>query len=227
MIVLAATPEDKSGRKLLTVPCGLEVMAMALKALVYLCSRQSQRLVKPNTTRSIRNSRLIANAVSIYQRNLVVGILKTGKDMIQSCIIRNSYTIEEHIRMLLDTWMQHGSTPTLLALREHQALALRHMMLLRDEDLRRLNLSDCFMDQVPNREGGTQNVSMLAISFYRGKTNQDGKTQYGTALRHEDVRRCAVGAMAFYLFARWRVGCHHRKSSSSCFWCFKAAVRLT
>jgi hypothetical protein len=37
-----------------------------------------------------------------------------------------------------------------------------------------------------------------------GKVNKN-KTLYGRVMRHRDVERCAIGALAFYLFSRYVV----------------------
>ena len=39
----------------------------------------------------------------------------------------------------------------------------------------------------------------------QGKTNQFGKIQSGTAMRHRNVELCAIGAIGFYLFFRFHV----------------------
>ncbi|KAF9944218.1 hypothetical protein BGZ70_004910, partial [Mortierella alpina] len=75
---------------------------------------------------------------------------------------------------------------------ERFAIAVRHSMLLRDEDLRHLNQNQVAMYHVPNKAGGSQPVVMLVFSLVRGKTNQEGKLQFGTAIRHKDVRRCSL-----------------------------------
>ena len=42
---------------------------------------------------------------------------------------------------------------------------------------------------------------MATISF--GKTNQHGKIEYGSSIRHKKVELCSVGALAVYLFSRF------------------------
>lgn len=79
-------------------------------------------------------------------------------------------------------------------------------MLLRDEDLRNLNQSDCFFKELTDsKHVGTQKILALVFCLHKGKTNQSGDAQYSVAVRHADVRRCAIGAMAFYFFERWTV----------------------
>jgi hypothetical protein len=78
-------------------------------------------------------------------------------------------------------------------------------MMLRDEDLRGVSYSDMFIDPSANLEGGTQSLVYLNLSFHRGKTNKTGKMQYGTAVRHLDVRRCSIGALGFYFYDLFHV----------------------
>ena len=49
-----------------------------------------------------------------------------------------------------------------------------------------------------------------------GKTNQNGRLEYGSALRHRDYRACLVSALAIYFFWRW-----HRSGES--FPCFRTS----
>ncbi|KAM4058124.1 centromere DNA-binding protein complex CBF3 subunit, domain 2 domain-containing protein [Hirsutella rhossiliensis] len=45
----------------------------------------------------------------------------------------------------------------------------------------------------------------LVVVMNCGKTNQHGRMEYGSALRHRDPRSCLIGALAFWLFWRWHV----------------------
>ncbi|XP_044717988.1 centromere DNA-binding protein complex CBF3 subunit [Hirsutella rhossiliensis] len=45
----------------------------------------------------------------------------------------------------------------------------------------------------------------LVVVMNCGKTNQHGRMEYGSALRHRDPRSCLIGALAFWLFWRWQV----------------------
>jgi hypothetical protein len=102
------------------------------------------------------------------------------------------------------TWVQEFHAESQF-IREHFSLAVRHSMLLRDEDLRRLNLADMFGYQLPKGVGEVQTATLLTFSMKQGKTNQNHCQEYGCAIRHYDVRRCSVGALAFYLFDRFQV----------------------
>ncbi|KAF9405574.1 hypothetical protein BGZ94_003472 [Podila epigama] len=100
------------------------------------------------------------------------------------------YTPEEHVRMLLCTFL--SETPQLaplqlkIQMREHAKIALRHMCLLRDQDLRGLAQSDSYLARSNQPSGGGANV------------------QFAAAVRHADVRHCAVGAYAFHLLYLFR-----------------------
>ncbi|CEP14209.1 hypothetical protein [Parasitella parasitica] len=74
-------------------------------------------------------------------------------------------------------------------------------MLLRNEDLRCLNFSDCFSTIIPAKHHrGTQEA--IAVDFYMDK---DFMT--ACAMRHENIFRCPVIAFAFFLLSLFQV--HH------------------
>jgi hypothetical protein len=39
----------------------------------------------------------------------------------------------------------------------------------------------------------------------QGKTNQYGRHEFGSCIRHRNVKLCPVGALGFYLFFRWSI----------------------
>ena len=179
-------------------------METALKVLCYLQDRQGKRPISPNPEPELRKSSLINNAIDKFSDDFVFGIMVNHKDLSAECEVRNAYTVAQHIKCLLHTWC----LPIVMLspwTREHLALAIRHSMLLRNEDLVQLNLSDCFMLPVSNRDRGSQAAVALICAMHRGKTNRSGHTPYGCALRHSDVRRCSIGALAYYLFDRFHV----------------------
>lgn len=194
--------QDKS--KVLYGLCEGATMDQALKTLVHLQSRQSNRVVNPNNASPLRKSTAIRETLSKYNNDLVFGELVNHRNWSASCTVRNAYSIDEHIRCLLDSWQQpvSASSP---GMKLHLSLALRHAMMLRDEDLRGVCFSDLFMDPAVNVVGGTQNLVYLMFAFHRGKTNKSGKVLYGISARHSDVRRCSVGALGFYFYDLFHV----------------------
>jgi len=226
VIVVDDLHEDKKGRKALEVPCEEEVMLQALKALIYVQERQNKRRNAPNMAEKLRGNGLVPNAVKVYAQELIFGAITSSRNVL--CRIRDAYSVTEHIRMLLYLFIDLPSGSANISakrvnadiqlterLREHFCHAARHSMFLRDEDLRGLNLTDCFMDQVNERSedkarSSGQTINMLLFTFYRSKTNRTGKQQFGASWRHADVRRCAVGAFASYLFHLWKVSGLHQ-----------------
>ncbi|TMC16492.1 MAG: hypothetical protein E6J34_19965 [Chloroflexi bacterium] len=101
---------------------------------------------------------------------------------------------------------------------------LGQAMMLRGEDRRKAELPELFIIDALN-EGSKGDVQLLCLRLMSGKvcytfpplcpcclfganlvqTNQEGKSQYGLAFRHKDVERCAVGALALYLFIRFHI----------------------
>jgi hypothetical protein len=78
-------------------------------------------------------------------------------------------------------------------------------MLLRDEDIRNLNLADTFNIQTMHPAPGSRLASGLVFCFSRGKTNTKGVKLYATAFRHKNFLRCTVSAFAFYMLERFQV----------------------
>ncbi|KAF9176257.1 hypothetical protein BGZ49_006465, partial [Haplosporangium sp. Z 27] len=76
-------------------------------------------------------------------------------------------------------------------------------MLLRDEDIRNLNLVDIFNIQTKHHAPGSMLASGLVFCFIRGKTNRKGIKMYATAFRHKNFLRCTMGAFAFYMLERF------------------------
>jgi hypothetical protein len=90
-------------------------------------------------------------------------------------------------------------------IRERFCMTARHHMVLRDEDIRNLKLSDTFCIQQRHNTHGSQLATGLVFAISRGKTNKHRVRLFATAFRHKDFLRCAVGAFAFYMFERFHV----------------------
>ena len=81
---------------------------------------------------------------------------------------------------------------------------MNHAMLLRSETALGAQLPDLFSMELEN-QGVSKCIAMVATSTF-GKTNKEGKIQYGSALRHANVELCPIGAFAQYFFSRY----HHK-----------------
>jgi hypothetical protein len=76
--------------------------------------------------------------------------------------------------------------------------------ILRSESLHHAELSDFLCLKPPAKDTDIHPMFLLINQIAMGKTNH-GKTLYGRATRHRDVRLCAVGAISTYL--QYRMHC--------------------
>lgn len=91
------------------------------------------------------------------------------------------------------------------ALRTQVDFLLGNSMLLRPNNRLPMELADLFLMPLPKE--GTNNSSgwCLVAVIDQGKTNRNGRLEYGAALRHRDYRSCLIGALAAYFFWRWHL----------------------
>lgn len=93
------------------------------------------------------------------------------------------------------------------AIRNRACFLMSHAMLLRSETALGAQLPDLFCMELEN-QGVSKCIAVVATITF-GKTNKDGKIQYGSCLRHANVELCPVGAFAQYFFSRF----HHEGKS--------------
>jgi Centromere DNA-binding protein complex CBF3 subunit, domain 2 len=74
--------------------------------------------------------------------------------------------------------------------------------ILRAESLYRAEISDFMFISPPMTETDVHTVEIMINQVSQGKTNH-GRLLYGRAIRHRDVRLCAVGSLAIYLMYRF------------------------
>lgn len=174
----------------------------------------------PNNERSPRDDPLIRKAYREYKQSLVYDEEFKGSTRQGTCAVRDPYTERQFITMLAFTWRQqaplplpdsarvkrrYDTTTRFPHIREHFCITARHHMVLRDEDLRNINLSDCFSVDRTRPVPGSNRALGLVFCFHRGKTNTDGKKVYAAAFRHKNFLRCPFGAFAFYMLERFQV----------------------
>jgi hypothetical protein len=80
---------------------------------------------------------------------------------------------------------------------------LQHMMLLRGETTRRVELADLLGMDLPDE--GPVDCPALLMRMAQGKTNRFGRVEYGATVRNRNHQVCAFGALALYFFYRWHV----------------------
>lgn len=206
-IALSTAKPGSRGERSIMVYCMPPVIEQAKKAVCCLQTRQRERGVLPNKEPHVKDSPILKRAEKAYKESLIYGGLRelSARERASRCAIRGSYTTHQHLRMLKHCLEQPISNRSPY-IREHMALAVRHMMLLRNEDLANLKISSMFIDYVRRLKGGHQKVVMLSFGIERGKTNKGGEMQYACAIRNVEVRRCPLGAMAIYLFDLYHVG---------------------
>jgi hypothetical protein len=85
---------------------------------------------------------------------------------------------------------------------------LGNHMLLRSSNRLPLELADCFCLDLPKEgikmEAGGAPTKAFVVLMNQGKTNQHGRVEYGSCLRHRDPEACLIGQLAFWLFFRWQ-----------------------
>lgn len=74
-------------------------------------------------------------------------------------------------------------------------------MLCRSQTTLGMQFADLFSLKIEN-QGVTECMSLVTTITF-GKTNQHGKIEYGSAVRHRQVEVCSVGALAINLFSRF------------------------
>ncbi|KAF9150732.1 hypothetical protein BG015_007439 [Linnemannia schmuckeri] len=85
-------------------------------------------------------------------------------------------------------------------------ISATHNMLLQDEELHRINFSDCFA-VVPTQNRHPEAQQRVALTFKlmnNDPTSDANQNLCVSALRHYDVSRCAFSAFAFYMFQIWQ-----------------------
>ena len=89
------------------------------------------------------------------------------------------------------------------ALRDRMIFLMNHMMLLRGETSREIDLSHMFSLEFTDE--GVPRCPVFAFMILNGKTNQDNQKLYSGVIRHKNVNTCALGAVGFYLFHRFHM----------------------
>ncbi|OBZ80450.1 hypothetical protein A0J61_11501, partial [Choanephora cucurbitarum] len=88
-------------------------------------------------------------------------------------------------------------------MRDRLAFLMQHMMLLRGESTRRIDLTDLFTLDLKDED--YPECPALVLLMREGKTNHTGRSEYAATIRHKDYKICAFGAIAFYFFYRWQI----------------------
>ncbi|OAQ27479.1 hypothetical protein K457DRAFT_78028 [Linnemannia elongata AG-77] len=205
-LVLEAAEFDKSGCKVIDVPLGKGSIKLAKKVLIRLHGFQLKRGQVSGL--SPTEGSKYQEAVQRYKESQAQQNLQSSHIRSADCAIRDSYNLKTFNDMVSYLWekkTQEIRDPD-LNYRELFCMTSWHNMLLRDEDLRNLNLSDCFASVITKpRHPGTQQLVSLTFKLNKGKTNIGNENWFTCCMRHEDIRRCSFSAFAFYMFQLWQV----------------------
>ncbi|KAF9271434.1 hypothetical protein BGZ88_006144, partial [Linnemannia elongata] len=142
--LLEAAEFDKSGCKVIDVPLGKGSIKLAKKVLLRLHGFQLKRGQVSGL--SPTEGSKYQEAVHKHKDSQVQQNLQSSHIRSADCAIRDSYnltTFNDMVSYLWEKKTQEIRDPD-LNYRELFCMTSRHNMLLRDEDLRNLNLSDCF-----------------------------------------------------------------------------------
>lgn len=104
--------------------------------------------------------------------------------------IQDGYTDEELLEVC-DYFLVNCSESDL---RKRMTFLFNHMLLLRGEDTRALELADFFT--IDFQDEGPTYCPALVLQSDSGKTNKKHVKQHAAAIRHKNVRTCAISAMA-------------------------------
>ena len=88
-----------------------------------------------------------------------------------------------------------------LGCRDRLCFLISHAMLCRSQTALGMQFADLFL-LVLESQGVSECIALVATITF-GKTNQHGKIEYGSSVRHHDVEVCSVGALAMNLFSRF------------------------
>ena len=131
------------------------------------------------------------------------------------------YAIAEEIPSI-ENWLFERNGDKLLysvsSLRDRFTLLQTTFGILRGESMFKSELSDLVDIKFKCKETGA-NIHVGVMQIFEGKTNKT-KTLYGRVLRHRDPYLCAMGALGFYLLARFEVTgeCDHFDFSDNKKW---------
>ncbi|KAF9099859.1 hypothetical protein BGX27_000510 [Mortierella sp. AM989] len=186
----------------ISVPIDKELVEETLMALVH--EWNEQKSTRENYSENPRNAPEVVNVIAAYLRKLVVN--KVPRTF---CSQREGYDTECFYKLMAVLWK--GEYPKwnkrMTFIRDRAAINLGHQMLLRDEEIRHLDLANCFSESVTTPLYKTTRV-IHGLSFRLCKNTPQENLDKDCSLifRHNDHLRCGVGAFAFYLFERFQVG---------------------
>ncbi|KAF9901452.1 hypothetical protein EC991_006101 [Linnemannia zychae] len=171
---------DRNGCKVISVPLGKGSLQLVEKALSRLHGFQFKRNQVSST--SPTEGSKYQDTVQRYRDGQIQQNLQSSRIRSADCAIRDSYNLTKFNDMVGYLWEKKSQAvrdPD-LNYRKLFFMTSRHNMLLRDEDLRNLNLSDCFASIITKpRHPGPQQLVSITFKLNKGKTNSDNQNWSG------------------------------------------------
>ncbi|KAF9232053.1 hypothetical protein BU15DRAFT_67816 [Melanogaster broomeanus] len=160
----------------------------------------------PDTQRRLRDDTRVRAIESASKHNEPKRI-DTAQTLKAAGTSQDTYTKEQLERCSL--WgLSEGSGPqtTWVALRDRAMLLVSCATAFRGGSCRALEWSDLFLSRVfINGSNIAADAPVLAALADNAKHNQVGRVEENGALRHRDVKVCAVGAIAMLFFAHFHI----------------------
>ncbi|CEP11841.1 hypothetical protein [Parasitella parasitica] len=114
---------------------------------------------------SPKQTKMLLDLIKKYGHDLVYDQVNTSGERGAHCVIRDSYKPAELVKILKTLWISKNKN----FLREVFSISSRHHMLLRDQDLKNLNFSDCFYTVISRvQHCGNQQAIALVLSLDKG-----------------------------------------------------------
>jgi hypothetical protein len=114
--------------------------------------------------------------------------------------LQDGYTTIEELQKICNYFTSQNS---LSGAKNKLMFLLCHFCLLRGESVRRCELADLFALDLEN-EGYTPCKALIVV-MDQGKTNQFGRKDLGSCIRHKNPEVCAIGCLGFYFLRLWHL----------------------
>ncbi|KAF9124408.1 hypothetical protein BGX30_000959, partial [Mortierella sp. GBA39] len=207
MKVFSGLVPDKHGGVAIMVPLSLGTVDNYRKACIYLWKLQNQMITLcPYPAPNPPSDEPLDDAINAYGVRLIYDKATIGTTRNTACnklLLMATYTWKQQPVHRIKGVRKYKCIARFPHMCERLCILVRHHMLLRDEDIRNLNLSDVFATLNRKKAHGSTWACGLTSCLRRDKTNKKGAMLYATTFRHKDFRRCAVGAIAFYMLERF------------------------
>jgi hypothetical protein len=176
-------------------------MITALEALRLATEWHYSADTHPASKKSLRTDKRLNDLRKSWRMNTAYRVAMAQKQKAAGGL---SDKFDEHDMAALSRYWLSGSPSTCKSafisdLRDRAMLFLGLGTALRGDNLRRLQHSDLAATSIPVLSD-RRAIPCMIITSNNGKANKEGRIDHAGLLRHYDVERCGIGAIATYLF---------------------------